>query len=104
MDEGTFYLRELAPDDDYIYLAYRPQRGTLKTTDPLTARCLDYTFKTRAQTDYVYCKIPKNVLHSFLMAYDTRVFDDGNTMEDVFPVAKKRKALRYEYAERWKKK
>ncbi len=103
MDENEIYLKELAPDDNFVYLVYRPQKGTVGTTG-ITMRFLDYTFKTRSQTDYMYCKVPKDVLHAFLKAFDTQQFNDGKRIDEVFPIAKKRKVLQHEYAERWTKK
>lgn len=104
MDDKTLYLKELEPDDDYFYICYRPQKGHIRNSDPTAVRFLDYMYKTRAQTDYVYCKVPKHVMHSFLMAHDVQVFDDGKRIDEVFPVAKKRKVMQLEYAERWRKK
>ncbi len=105
MQENELYMRQLEPNnDDYFYICYRPVKGHVRSSDPLTVRYLDYTFKTRSQTDYVYCKVPKSAMHSFLMAFDSQVFDDGKSIEEVFPIAKKRKVLQTELVERWKKK
>lgn len=104
MKENEIYLTQLEPDDDCYYICYRPQKGLIKTTEPTTIRFLDYQFKTRPQTDYMYCKVPKEVMHSFLLAFDAQVFDDGKHISEVFPVTKKRKAMQAEHTERWRKK